>query len=242
MDNHMKINTIFIFIILAMPACVAFLGNHAAGPDEKLKAENRLMKNNLDLALRENKVFKEENLQHKAETQRLKKEIESLHNDIGVLNRKYDMDMAAMTEQYDTLSDQYDLLKESTGREIQELTDSNRTLEKRMKNEISRLKAIIADQKTDFEKSRLVLEKEFSTRLSSIEASLIEKETMISSMKTEYDDALLQLEKLWNKINTYKAAFGDIDDIIELPMELKQNDRMSTVDKEDDAAKISTED
>ena len=168
------------------------------------------MKNNLDLALRENKVFKEENLQYKAETNRLKKEIRRLNEEIDSLNRKYDADIAGITEKYNNISDQYAELEESTGNKIRELMDLNRNLDKKMKGEISDLNTRIADQKAAFEKSRQALEKDFSDRLSSMETSLTEKEASISSMKAMYDDALLQLEKLRGEIDNYKTAFGDI--------------------------------
>lgn len=178
--------------MLAAPAYATLSGNHAAGPDEKLKAENRLMKNTLDLAKRENKVLKEENRQYKAETTRLKMEIRGLHGEIDSLNRKYDTDMFGVTEQYGNVRDQYALLEESTSKKIRELTDLNRKLEKQMKDEISRLKAGMADQTTSF----VVLEKEFAAQLSSMETSLAEKAATIISMKAIYDDALLQIGSL----------------------------------------------
>ena len=231
-----------IAVILMMPACATLSVKRAAGPDEKLNAENRLMKNNLDLAMRENKVLKEENLQYKSDTTRFKKEIRSLHDDIDSLNRKYDTDMAGMTEQYNNVSDQYASLEESTGKKIQELTDRNRNLDKKMKGEISRLNAGMADQKATFEKSRLALEADFAARLSSMETSLTEKEATISSMKSMHDDALLQIGTLRKEIDSYKAAFGDIGENNKLPTESSQDVQTTTVDKVNAAAGITIED
>ena len=230
MDNCMKIKFFCILVMLAAPACTALSGNRAAGPDETLRAENRLMKNNLDLALRENRVFKEENQQHKAETGRLRKEIRRLHDDIDSLNRKYDTDMAGMTEQYNDISDRYSVLEESTDKKIRELTDLNRNLDKKMKGEISRLNTRIADQKAASEKSRLALEKDFTDRVSSMDASLAEKEATISSMKAMYDEALVQIENLRRQIEKYKAAFGDIDEGGGPPAESNRDGAVTTIE------------
>jgi len=236
----MKIKFMLIAVILAAPACIALSGSQADRPGEMLNAENRLMKNNLDLALRENKVLKEENLQYKAETSRFMKEVGRLHDDIDSLNRKYDMDMTVVTEQYNNVSDQYAFLEESTGKKIQALTDLNRNLDKKMKNEISRLNAGMAEQKADFEKSRLTLEQDFGVRLSSMAASLTEKEATISSMKAMHDDALLQIETLRKETDRYKAAFGDIDKYNKSLMESNQDAQMTTVGKENAAAAAVT--
>ena len=234
----MKKILIFIIILWTAPACVSLSGNHSAQPGDQLNAENRLMRNNLNLALRENEVLKEENLQYKAETARLKSDIKGLNDDINGLNKKYDTDTARMTEKYNNLSDQYALLENSTREKIQELTDLNQKLDKKMKSEIFRLNVAMAKQKASFEKTRQSLEqdhagkeKEFAARLLSMTESLTEKTAVIASMKARYDEAQMQIENLRKEVDNYKTKVDDMGGQNQPPTESNRNLQKTEEDK-----------
>ena len=210
-----KIVILFIALVMA-PACVTLNHDQSARLGEQLKAETRLMKNNLTLAQRENEILKAENRQYRKETVRLTGEIGRLNSDIDALNRKYDRDMAQMTEQYNRICEEYAFLEKSSGEKIQELTDLNLALDKRMKDEISRLNGAMAEQKASSEKARIALEQDFAgkkkkylAQLSSLKETLNEKQAAMDSMKAMYDTALRQIENLQKQIDTDKAKSDD---------------------------------
>jgi chromosome segregation ATPase len=187
------------------------------------------MRNNLDLALRENEVLKKENNHHKAEAARLDREIRRLNGGIETLNLKYDADIAAMTKQYDDLLDQYTSLETSSKDKIQELTDRNLQLTRRMEEEIVRLNTAMANERASFEKTRQALEllhtekeKEFATRLSSLEAALTEKEAAVESITAMYDEAQSKIETLQQELDNYKTT---TDRIIEENKSLTESNR-----------------
>ncbi len=210
---------VFLITILMASACAPYPGSNANLPGEQLNAENRLMKNNLDLALRENEVIKEENKQYKTKTANLNSEIQRLNEVTTGLKRKYTIDMAMMTDRYNTLQDQYNLLQTTSDSKIMELAAQNLELDRRMKNEISSLNSKMEIQKASFEKARqsqtqnfAAKKKEFETELASIKQTLAEKETVIASMKAANDQSQLQIDKLLQEIDSYKAELDRMNE------------------------------
>ncbi len=180
-------------------------------------AENRMMKTSLKLAMRENEILKAENREYKNETARLNAEVQRMKDEIDARDRKYEADMAKMTERYNNASDQYALLEKSSSEKIQEMTGLNRELAQKMKDAIARMNAEMADQKASFEKTRRAFEQEsssqkkrYETRLALLKAAAAEKDTTITTMKTMYNDALLRIENLQKEIDTHKASMDDI--------------------------------
>jgi chromosome segregation ATPase len=210
--------------------------------DEQLKAEYHLMKNNLSLAMRENGVFKEENIACRADIEQLKKEIGGLKTDLAVLNQKYENDMTLMNQKYVALESQYKILEEQSNAKIQELTDLNTATLDKLAGETVRFNQELKKQKDAFTAERQALEsafaqksKEYETRLNTVTKNLAEKETELASLNnslikanglikglqmTVADDQT-KMESMQKKMDERQATIGT--------MQKKMDERQTTI-------------
>ena len=185
--------------------------------EEQLKAEYHLMKNNLNLAMRENEVVKGENRICKSEIRQLKKDAAGLRSDIVKLNRNYEQDMTRMHEQYGALEIQYKTLEEKSNAKIQELTDLNTNTLQRLSRETVQFNLALNRQKAEFRAEREALKADFSRKTKEYEGGLndmakrlAEKETENDSLNSALAQAAIEIEKLKSVIADGQTKIGNM--------------------------------
>jgi chromosome segregation ATPase len=181
-----------LFLLLAVPlvmSCTTISGGSHDQLEDQYQAENRLMKNKLNLALRENEILNAENAHYKKDLNDLHAKVESLNTAIESLNKKYDADMAQMNARYEELCAQYTMLEQDSDKKIETLTSSKTALEKEFDDEVSRLNQAIKDQQKAFSKERDQLNSELTTKTQEYEKQtslltqeIIDKESTIDSL------------------------------------------------------------
>lgn len=189
-------------------SCASMPGNDPENPRDQLKAENRMMKRNLNLSLRENEVLKVENAALKAEKDGLKA-------DIASLTAKYHEEIARLNDQYDDLCSRFDALERESDAMISDLIELNADLEKNYSAEISVLKESLKDQADSFKAEQAAAAAEFRSRLSemdnqlaTIQKTLAEKEMerlLLDEARRKSDETAAHLEKTLKEKNDILA-------------------------------------
>ena len=96
--------TIFLLTLISCAGMPGGPASHINGaPRDQIEAENRLMRNNLSLAMRENEVLKEENLRYKSEVTQLSDCVARLTADIETMEAGHRDRMAARKLLFDEL-------------------------------------------------------------------------------------------------------------------------------------------
>ncbi|MFZ2634079.1 MAG: hypothetical protein WA081_14430 [Desulfosalsimonadaceae bacterium] len=207
-----------IFILPALYlalACASMptmpMGQNQALAKDQVHAQNRIMKKNLDLALRENEVLKTENEQYKSHVKELDCTISTLNADMESLTTKYNEDTASLNEEiaelnnsYETLHNDFTLLEQESGQRISELTEQNHGLEKQLAAETTRLNSVIKDQKASFDSQLTAAAKELAStkdgcasrelalqnQLSESKKAAVKKDADIQSLEARHQEAL----------------------------------------------------
>jgi len=220
-DNQMKKLLFLIFFAGLSFSCASLpvmptAQNHAGGSDQ-VNAENRMMKKNLELALRENEVVKTENARYKSQVKKLKKEVSSLNDDLASLTLKYDEDTTRLNDEITRINESYDILvndftraDEENRQAISELTSQNTGLQKQLADETDRLNTAIKDQKALFDAQLKASQEE----LTAMKAGCVERETALQNRLTaskqaaaEKDAAIKTLEQ------TRQEALNKVTDL-----------------------------
>lgn len=225
-------NSIFISLIrgnasrgLAVNICAIFFCSCTSlnlSPDvkalEQVKAENRVMKQTITLAVRENSVLKEENIQYKSQTGKLKAKVKLLESEIESLNKKHEQDIALLNEKYDNLNKTNMILSQESSTKIKELTDINKDIEERMTKEITRLNENIRNQEEKFNNDRAAIETAFSSKEQDYQKQL-------AQLKKDILSAVMETESLKSKLteseSNLKSARSELNKQEEINRELK---------------------
>jgi chromosome segregation ATPase len=195
----------------AAASCIPILERNRNVLQDQIMAENRLIKKNSELALRENEVLEKENAQYKSEVEKLNETIQRLTDNLEALNRKYEEDMANLNDAYKNLSDHFTSLKQESDEKIQALSESKAALEKQFSDEVSKLNVLLRDQKVAFHAERDLLKDSFEFKIKELEARLSlskqksdEKDKTIETLeKTHQEDQawIIALDKTVNEQN-----------------------------------------
>jgi chromosome segregation ATPase len=195
----------------AATSCIPILERNRNVLQDQIMAENRLIKKNSELALRENEVLEKENAQYKSEVEKLNETIQRLTDNLEALNRKYEEDMANLNDAYKNLSDHFTSLKQESDEKIQALSESKAALEKQFSDEVSKLNVLLRDQKVAFHAERDLLKDSFEFKIKELEARLSlskqksdEKDKTIETLeKTHQEDQawIIALDKTVNEQN-----------------------------------------
>ena len=185
---------------------------------EQIKAEKHVMKQNMTLALRENSVLKEENIQYKSETGKLKARVKLLESEIQSLNKKYEQDIALLDERYENLNKQNQILSQESSTKIRELSDINKEIEERMTKEITRLSENIRNQEEKFNNERAAAETSLSVKEQ-------EYQKQLAQMKKDILSGVMEIESLKSKLTESEADLKSVKTALikqqELNRELK---------------------
>lgn len=206
-----------IFLCLLLPvSCRSVIISDDSNLNEQIKAENRIMKQNLTLVIRENRVLKDENIQYKDETGRLKTRVKLLDSEMGSLKKKYDQDIALLNEKYDNLNKKNMILEQESSSKIQELVAVNKTMEEKMGGEIKTLNENIRKQEEKFNRERAAIETAFSSKE-------LEYQKQLSQLKQEILTANIEMESLKSKLAESKANLESANDWLAKKEEMNQN-------------------
>jgi chromosome segregation ATPase len=221
-DNQMK-KLIFILPALCLSlACASMptmptmpMGGNQEITKDQVHAENRVMKKNLELALRENEVLKTENAQYKSQVKAQSSEISALNDDIASLNTRYDEETTRLGEEITRLNESYEivvndftLFEQESSQKINALTGQNAGLEKQLADETARLNGINKDQKASFDAQIKAASKELASakadfaarelalqnQLTKSKQTVMEKDTAIASLEAREKTALEKIK------------------------------------------------
>jgi len=170
-------------------SCATITPSSDESPEEIIRAENRIMKQNLKLALRENSVLKDENISIKEENSNLKSRVKLLGSEIISLNKKHSEDITLLNEKYDNLSKKNEILEKESSDKIRQLSAVNKSLEEKLSSEISRLTDENRKREEAFNKERLNMETAFAGKE-------LEYRKELAELKKEINAANRELESL----------------------------------------------
>ncbi len=184
-------------------SCATISGMDTGSKDDELKAENRLMRKNRKLALRENEVLKTENMQYRAKVNKLNAALSDLRVALESLHCQYNEDMTRINEAYDDLSDQLMWLEETSDEKILNLTETNLALEKKYADDVSALNEQLKKQQAAFTSERELLQTKYETKVKALEDQLSlstqelnEKDIVIKSMETSQAESQVRITNL----------------------------------------------
>jgi chromosome segregation ATPase len=206
---------------------------------DQLKAENRVCSQNLNLFMRENDVLKAENAKYKKENNALRSSNTLLKSDIGALQTRYKNDIAMWDERYNTLQQKYDVFVKQSDAKVQELTALNKTLEKRMADEIARLNEVIRKQEVDF-----IKEKE--TIINQNAKKEMECQSTIDTLQKQVTTLTQEKEQLKSKLTEMEITCEKLKQQLDVPQKdqtLRGGDKgtANDVKKENPAQQLKTE-
>jgi chromosome segregation ATPase len=186
-SGNSVVNSMILIFLLFLSSCSSVNISPDGNVNEQLKAENRIMKNNLTLVVRENSVLKNENIQYKDNNNKLKARAKLLESEIVSLNKKHEQDIALLTEKYENLSKKNFILEQESSTKIQELTTVNKALEEKLSGEITLLNENMRKQDEKFNKERAAIETAFSSKELQYQKELaqLKKDILTSGMEME---------------------------------------------------------
>ncbi len=207
-------------------------GGDRNNPEDKIRAENRILKQNFSLSERENDILRNENMQYTEENSRLKAQVRALESGKEALEKKYDKDMALWNNKYDEFSRRYIMLEKESSARIKELEELNRKNEERLNGEIASLNQTMQSREkkynSDIEKLEIrISENEalYKKELSVLNRQLNEYRESLGLLKIGLDkaenekkeqlEAVLKKEKEISKLNIYiKDLLKQIEDSV----------------------------
>lgn len=210
------LKSVIFLCLLLLVSCRSVIISDERNLNEQIKAENRIMKQNLTLVIRENRVLKDENIQYKDETGRLKTRIKLLESEMGSLKKKYDHDAALLNEKYDNLNKKNMILEQESSSKIQELIAVNKSMEENLGGEIKTLNENIRKQEEKFNKDRAAIETDFSTRE-------LEYQKQLALLKQEILTANVEMESLKSRLAESKADLASANDGLAKKEEMNQD-------------------
>lgn len=197
MEN--KSPVLFLLLILAVLSCSSINTNSSgeAGDSsaEKVMAENRILRENLALAERENDVLRNENIQYTDENNKIKAHLKMLESEKKSLEKKYTQDIALVNDKYENLSRKYTSLEKESSARIKELTDLNKQQEEKMTGEIALLNESIRNQEKKYNSDIEKLERAISDNELAYKKESAALNSRLEEFKGKIDIAAADLNK-----------------------------------------------
>ncbi len=196
-------------------SCAAVSGPARDALEDQLQAENRLIKKNSELALRENEVLKTENANCRSEVKKLHEVLQQIQADLDALNQKYAQDMEKANEAYQNLCEHFSALEMESDKKIRTLTESNASLEKKLSDEASRFNQLLKEQKDAFLSEKNMLQTEYEEKIKTLEIqlALFRKESEEKKQHIELLEKNKQDDQ--TKINNLEKTIKEFKDLIE---------------------------
>lgn len=208
------------FLILS---CASTAGNDGENPVDRLKAENRMIKKNQNLALRENKVLKVEN-------QTLKAETAALSADITSLRENYRQDMDRMDERYEALCCRFEALERESDALVKDLIAINTDLERNHAAETEKLKKQLQAQADSFTAERAAANAEFHSRMTEMDNQLAAAKQTLREKEAELLVLAENLEKTTAAAARLETTLKEIND--SLARKEKENQDLMSATRE----------
>ncbi len=199
------------FSLLSLWSCSAVLSNGEQPVDNRLQAENSMMKKRLPLVERESEVLRKENEQNRAKIQDLEARNWNMTLELASQKEQYLHDMAAAEEEIGKLQEELQKKEKENSEKIDALTAAGKAVEAKRLQELKSLQEQIDQQKTAFqqelaqnkqaseqERQKIMEENsqrelELSTQLALLKKKLAPKEAEIASLKLAISEISIQL-------------------------------------------------
>ncbi len=213
-NRHFGVALLFLSAAIYFLSCTSIHLNPDSNVNEQLKAENRIMMKNLNLAMRENSVLKDENIQYRDDNSRLNSRIKFLESDIESLKKKYEQDIALQKEKNDNLNKKIAALQSESAAKIKELTDINKALDDRMTSEIGILNENIRKQEEKFISERAAAESLFLAKETEYQKQIAQMRNDAVALKTELESLRSQLAESESGLKTANEAATKRDEAL----------------------------
>lgn len=240
-DLFKKGNTGIKLLCICFPlilSCTSVNISPDGNVNEQLKGENRIMKKNLTLAVRENSVLKEENIQYKNDNSRLKTRVKLLESEMESLKKKYDQDVALLNEKYETLNKKNIILQQESSSKIEELTSINKVMEEKMTKDITKLNENIRSQEETFNKERAAVELAFSAKEQEYQKQQAQLNKDLLAANMEIESFKSKLSEYESNLSSARAELLKKDEINrELRKKIDSQTKVKEVKKEESPEK-----
>jgi len=190
------VQLIFFFCLMFLFSCASSEIFRNGDDGEQVKAENRIMKKNLTLALRENSVLKDENFQYKNDNISIRSKIRLAESEIHALKKKNELDLALFNQKYEKLEKEYSILEAEGTLRINKLAAANKTLEEKIAIDTAEFRKILKKQEEEFNIKRAAIEKDFIVKdteykkeLERLDAAIINANINIESLKKKLSES-----------------------------------------------------
>jgi chromosome segregation ATPase len=190
--NFCAVSLVSLFAL----SCTATVKDGMQPSDNRLLAENSMMKKRLPMVERESDVLKKENRQYRMKAQ----ELEAQNKKLSLELEKYINDMAIGEEEIDYLHELVQRIEKENSERIEELISRNKILEANFVREIHAIKEQLSKQKAVFVKEREQILQESVKRdlsqtleINTLKKELEPKDSQILSYKLAINEISVQL-------------------------------------------------
>jgi chromosome segregation ATPase len=190
----MKKIIITVMFLLASSSCAGVPGEpglqFSSAPRDKIEAENRLMRNNLSLAMRENEVLKEENLRYKSEVTQLSDCVARLTSELSDTDSRHQKRAAELEALLERLHLRQMEVETEFYWTVDELRVANAVMEEITAARLEEMAAHLKNTEEDFQKALVAAKNELSERME----KFVRETENLGQMLDETRTALKELE------------------------------------------------
>lgn len=193
-----------ILLLMVLTSCTLPMQYKDPADESRLRAENRLMKKRMSLALSQNEILKSENRQIRAETREQQAEIRRLTSTLDRCRSKYDGDINLMKAQYNALQMQFESFRNESDTRIQAVSELNKVLEETLTKEKLRCDAVLESQTQKCNREIQDLASKFQDEKQNLE-------TIQSTLREQLQEKNTMLENMKNDVITLKARIHELE-------------------------------
>lgn len=192
---RMKRIVFFLIILIGLASCATMLSSNPEDVNEKLKAENKIMKKKLSGLERENSKFTEENEDYRKDLASQTARMEKLGQEMEVLTDKYQRDVHQLKRQIEDLEERRAAQELACSQQIQELTRLNGEMEANWQAERTQWNDELAAQREAFHREREVMQSESARREQELARQMEDLKKEIQALKEKLGSAEQQIEQ-----------------------------------------------
>lgn len=213
---------LFILICLfGLAACAGGSGvpgmNLNNAPRDQIEAENRLMRNNLSLAMRENKVLKEENLRYKSEVTQLSDCVSRLTAEIEAMEGRHRDRLAEIKTLFDQLRLQQNEMEMDYCWTVDELRSANIALGQETTAKLEEMTAALKSRDEAFKDTIAAVKTDFNGKLekyareaANLGRLLAETQTTLKDIGERVENFSLARQEARSQMDDIQQSIADI--------------------------------
>jgi chromosome segregation ATPase len=233
----MKRIIIIVMFLLASSSCAGVPGGpglqFSSTPRDQIEAENRLMRNNLSLAMRENEVLKEENLRYKSEVTQLSDCVARLTSEMNDADRRHQKRAAELESLLERLHLRQMEVETDFYWIVDELRAANAVMEETTAAMREEMTAQLKNTEEDFQKALAAAKNELSEKM---EKSSRETENLVHLL----DETRTALKELEGRMEHLSRTDDDMRSELEAVRRAMEEIRRKTVGLEQELESLKS--